>query len=101
MNAPIRQVKVSAFTVPTESPESDGTLAWSSTTLVLVEAHAEGKIGLGYTYATPAVGRLIRDLLADTVLRIDAMAVLAASRAMTRAVRNLGRPYLSAIDHRR
>ena len=59
------------------------------------------KIGRGYTYAAPAVGRLIRDLLADTVLRIDAMAVLAAWRAMTRAVRNLGQPCLSAIDHRR
>ena len=47
MNVPIRKLDVSAYTVPTASPESDGTLVWNSTTLVLVEAHAGGKIGLG------------------------------------------------------
>ena len=29
-----------AYTIPTDAPESDGTFAWDSTTLVLVEAHA-------------------------------------------------------------
>lgn len=96
MNVPIRELQVSAYQVPTESLESDGTLVWNSTTLVLVEAHAGGKIGLGYTYAAPAAGRLIRDLLAESVLRIDAMAVPAAWLAMNRAVRNLGRQGLSA-----
>jgi len=97
MNVPIRKLDVSAYTVPTASPESDGTLVWNSTTLVLVEAHAGGKIGLGYTYAAPAAARLICDLLAEAVLRIDAMAVPTAWHAMNRAVRNLGRPGLSAM----
>jgi hypothetical protein len=97
MNVPIRELHVSAYEVPTESPESDGTLVWNATTLVLVEAHAGGKVGLGYTYASFAAARLIRDLLAETVLRIDAMAVPSAWRAMTRAVRNLGQPGLSAM----
>jgi hypothetical protein len=39
MEAPIRQIDVSAYTVPTEAPESDGTLIWNATTIVIVEAH--------------------------------------------------------------
>jgi hypothetical protein len=37
---PFQHLKVSAYTVPTDMPESDGTLAWDSTTLVLVEVTA-------------------------------------------------------------
>jgi hypothetical protein len=45
----IEDIVVSCFTVPTETPESDGTLTWEKTTLVLVEAMAGGKVGLGRT----------------------------------------------------
>jgi hypothetical protein len=38
IEAPVRELKVSAYVVPTDYPESDGTLAWDKTTLVLVEA---------------------------------------------------------------
>ena len=37
------------YTIPTDRPESDGTLEWDSTTIVVVEAHADGCTGLGYT----------------------------------------------------
>ena len=39
--APLQRITVSAYRVPTDTPdESDGTLVWSATTLVLVEATA-------------------------------------------------------------
>jgi L-alanine-DL-glutamate epimerase-like enolase superfamily enzyme len=103
MDTPIRRVSVSAFTVPTETPESDGTLVWNSTTLVLVEAEAGGKVGIGYTYAAAAAAGLIRDLLAGVVERLDAMAIPAAWDVMVRALRNVGRPgtasmALAAVD---
>ena len=41
---------------------------------MLVEAHAGGRIGLGYTYGDPATGVLIRDTLADVVDGRDALA---------------------------
>ena len=47
----IERIEVSTQTVPTDFPESDGTLEWTSTTLVLVHSYAGGKYGLGYTYA--------------------------------------------------
>jgi L-alanine-DL-glutamate epimerase-like enolase superfamily enzyme len=88
----IEQVDVSTFTIPTDFPESDGTLEWDSTTLILVEIRAGGRRGLGYTYADAATGRLIHDKLADVVRGGDAMAVSRAWSAMVQALRNLGRP---------
>ncbi len=38
-------------------PESDGTLEWSATTLVVVEIEAVDCPGLGYTYADAATAR--------------------------------------------
>ena len=103
MNVPIREIEVSAYTIPTESPESDGTLVWDSTTVVIVEVHGGGKVGLGYTYAAPAAAQLVHDLLAETIIRKDAMAVPAAWQSMVDAVRNIGRPgiastAISAVD---
>jgi hypothetical protein len=45
----IDRLTVSAFRVPTEGEEADGTLTWDQTTLVLMEAGAGGVIGLGFT----------------------------------------------------
>ena len=46
----VERLEVSAYTVPTDEPESDGTLEWDSTTIVVVEAHAGGETGIGWTY---------------------------------------------------
>jgi hypothetical protein len=39
INAPIEWLDVSAYRIPTDAPEADGTYQWDSTTMVLVEAH--------------------------------------------------------------
>jgi hypothetical protein len=49
VQAPVESLVVSAFTVPTDEPESDGTAEWDATTIVVVEASAGGESGLGYT----------------------------------------------------
>ncbi len=41
-SAPVDRVRVDTFTIPTDSPESDGTIEWNSTTMVLVEVSAGG-----------------------------------------------------------
>src|SRR3982750_3522133 len=88
----IESLRVSAYTIPTETPEADGTYEWDSTTIVVVEATAGGKQGLGYTYADSATARLIDDKLKKVVIGCDAMSVNAIWKAMLRSVRNLGRP---------
>ncbi len=92
----IEHVSVRAYKVPTDKPEADGTYAWNATTLVLVEASAGGKMGLGYTYADASVARLVSGTLADVVRQHDAMDIGGAWIAMQRSVRNLGRQGLAA-----
>ena len=99
----IEELNVSAFKVPTETPEADGTYEWDSTTLVVVEVGGGGEHGLGYTYADTATAKLINDHLKAIVIGRDAMSVQEAWIAMVRSIRNLGRPgicsmAISAID---
>jgi L-alanine-DL-glutamate epimerase-like enolase superfamily enzyme len=96
-SVPIERLDVSAYTVPTDFPESDGTYIWDRTTIVLVEATAGGKHSVGYTYANTATARLINDLLREIVVGQDAMAVPAIWQQMVQAIRNLGRPGISSM----
>jgi L-alanine-DL-glutamate epimerase-like enolase superfamily enzyme len=92
VETPIQQLKASAYAVPTDMPESDGTLAWDRTTLVLVAVTAGNVQGLGYTYADTATAQLVKGKLAAVVLGRDAMAVPGAGVAMVAAICNLSRP---------
>jgi L-alanine-DL-glutamate epimerase-like enolase superfamily enzyme len=101
--APIETVQVSYFTVPTDFPESDGTLDWRKTTLVVVNVRAGGKDGVGYTYADEATANLIHGTLSGVITGADSMSPRAAYLEMWRRVRNLGRPgicsmAISAVD---
>ncbi|MCC5580054.1 mandelate racemase [Microtetraspora sp. AC03309] len=88
---PIRGLTATAYTVPTDLPEADGTLAWDRTTLVLVRATGGGQTGLGWTYGSAACAAIARDDLAPVVRGRSALDVPAAFEAMARQVRNIGR----------
>jgi L-alanine-DL-glutamate epimerase-like enolase superfamily enzyme len=90
-------VTASACTVPTDAPEADGTLAWDSTTLVLVEVRAGDCLGTGWTFAPAAAVGVVEQLLEPVVAGTDALAPAAAQQRMSRAVRNAGRPGLVAM----
>jgi len=66
--APVERLEVHAYTIPTDEPESDGTLEWDSTTIVVVEAHADGQTGLGYTYCDAAAAEVVSSQLAGEIL---------------------------------
>ena len=96
-------VNAAAFTVPTDAPEADGTLAWDATTMVLVTVHAGNERGIGWTYGAAAARCVVTDQLAPVVVGRDALDVPGAAEAMARAVRNIGRAgvaatALSAVD---
>jgi L-alanine-DL-glutamate epimerase-like enolase superfamily enzyme len=102
-SVPIQHLEVSAYTIPTDFPEQDGTLDWSETTIVIVLAHAGGQMGLGYTYSDEAAAGLIHRKLAKLVEGQNAFSIGEAWESMLREVRNLGRPgvaasAISAID---
>jgi L-alanine-DL-glutamate epimerase-like enolase superfamily enzyme len=88
---------VTAATIPTDFPESDGTLAWDKTTIVIVEVNCGTVSGLGYTYADLSTATLIETLLKDIVEGRDAMNISGSWYAMVHAIRNLGRPGISSM----
>ena len=92
----VEKVEASAYTIPTDQPEADGTMHWDSTTLVVVEVTGGGKTGLGYTYSDSSIVPLITGKLGEKVKAFDMMDPPSAWRAMQREVRNLGREGLAA-----
>ncbi|OMC46531.1 enolase C-terminal domain-like protein [Mycobacterium sp. IS-1264] len=100
---PVESVEASAYSIPTDAPESDGTLEWDSTTLVLASVRAGGQVGVGYTYAGAPVVTVVRSKLADVLDGADALQPPARWAQMQDAVRNLGKPgvvaeAISALD---
>ena len=95
--AAIDDLEVTAYTIPTDAPEADGTLSWDATTIVVVHAHGAGECGLGYTYADVSTAKLIASKLAGIVHGRDAMAPQAAWAAMVEQTRNLGRPGITSM----
>ena len=93
---PIETVRARAFNIPTDKPEADGTIAWDSTTLVVVEMSGGGMVGLGYTYSGGSIVNLIKGELSKTIIGLDVFDPQAVWLAMQRAVRNLGREGLAA-----
>jgi L-alanine-DL-glutamate epimerase-like enolase superfamily enzyme len=97
VRATIERLTVSAFSIPTDFPEADGTFEWRRTVLVIVELSARGERGFGYTYADLATAKLIETTLAEIVLGNDASALPALRAAMRRKVRNLGSRGIAAM----
>lgn len=102
-NPTIEALTASAYRIPTDAPEADGTLSWNSTTLVVAEVSAGGKRGIGYSYTDAAAAGLIATKLAAAITGLDAFAIPRAWQAMLHEIRNLGRAGLvataiSAVD---
>jgi L-alanine-DL-glutamate epimerase-like enolase superfamily enzyme len=99
----IDELRAHAYRVPTDAPEADGTLAWDSTTLVLVRARSGHCVGTGGTYAPAAAAALVTGTLAPVVRGRSALDVPGTRAALDRAVRNASRAglvgyTLSAVD---
>jgi len=97
LSAKINKASVHAYDIPTEQPESDGTLKWDATTLVVVELHCGKTCGLGYTYADVGTAKLIESKLLDCVRDEHPGDVRALWSTMIGAVRNLGRPGIASM----
>jgi L-alanine-DL-glutamate epimerase-like enolase superfamily enzyme len=101
--AAVETLDVSAYEIPTDEPESDGTLEWDSTTLVVVHLRAGEATGLGFTYADASAAGVVDGKLRELVEGSDPLALGETWRRMGEALRNAGRPgvgfmALSAVD---
>jgi L-alanine-DL-glutamate epimerase-like enolase superfamily enzyme len=93
----IHRTSVRAYTIPTDAPEADGTIAWSKTTLVLVQLETAGVRALGYTYADPATAKAAEVLLKEVIQNADVWQHPALWMKMQRTVRNLGNRGIAAM----
>src|ERR1700712_1349542 len=93
---PITRTHAAAFRVPTDGPEADGTFAWDSTVIVVVNVEAGGMTGLGYTYAAAEASSLVNATLAPVLVRQDVWDIAAAHQRMRRQVRNMGASGIAA-----
>jgi L-alanine-DL-glutamate epimerase-like enolase superfamily enzyme len=99
----VERLETCSFTIPTDAPESDGTLEWTSTTIVVVEAVGGGRRGLGWTYAPEAAESVVKAQLAPRVTGRSLDDLGALWLELGAAIRNDGRPgiafcALSAVD---
>jgi L-alanine-DL-glutamate epimerase-like enolase superfamily enzyme len=95
---------VSFYTIPTDSPESDGTFDWTSTSMVLVQLECGAIRAFGYTYADHGTAAIADKLLKETVIGSDPYFHAATLQQMLRTIRNLGETgaammAVSAIDN--
>ncbi|HYK36528.1 enolase C-terminal domain-like protein [Alloacidobacterium sp.] len=86
----IDEIAVSAYTIPTDAPEADGTLSWDSTTLVLAEIRAGDQVGRGYTYGSKAIAVVAEHLGKKCLTGQPALDTSRLYLAMLRQVRNNG-----------
>ena len=92
----IEGLEVTAYRIPTDGPESNGTLEWDSTTVVLVQVRAANVTGVGFSYASESTAVLIREKLKSLLLRSDALDTQGIWKQTVRTIRNLGRPGINA-----
>lgn len=99
----IENLNVSVYKIPTQTPESDGTLDWDHTILVYLEISGGGQKGIGYSYASLAAAVLIKEILSEKITGMNIFDIPSIDYKMIHAIRNQGRDgiasmAISAID---
>jgi L-alanine-DL-glutamate epimerase-like enolase superfamily enzyme len=98
LGARVESVRASAYEVPTETEkESDGTLEWSSTTLVLVELECGEHTGLGYTYCDKAAASVVESTLSPIIEGADPLMPEQTFARMQVEARQLGHTGIAAM----
>jgi L-alanine-DL-glutamate epimerase-like enolase superfamily enzyme len=93
----IENIQVNAYKIPTDREESDGTLKWDSTTIVITRLSAGGKEGLGYTYADASIVKLIKEKLSSVINGSNPMDIGLVRSRLKEKVRNMGEDGLTAM----
>jgi L-alanine-DL-glutamate epimerase-like enolase superfamily enzyme len=84
-------MEVGAYKIRSIFPQSDGTLEWDSTTIIVVELEVDDAKGIGYSYSHESCVAVIRDVLFPIVQGNGFCAGKSVWNDMNIAVRNLGR----------
>jgi len=93
----VDRVRISAYKIPADAPEADGTFRWDSTTLILAEIGAAGETGLGYTYGQMAVAPIAKHLADRCIVNRPALDIPALHESILGQVRNDGSRGIAAM----
>lgn len=98
----VEKIEAGAYRIPTDRHESDGTIEWDSTTVVIVCARGGGKRGIGYSYTSAgalavisggftsySIGELAGQLSAWAAEGFPQSVFTAAARHSVRAIWNI------------
>jgi L-alanine-DL-glutamate epimerase-like enolase superfamily enzyme len=88
----IEDLRVATYRIPTDQAESDGTLQWDHTDVVVIHVGAADEIGLGWSYASPAAAKFVDSILRPAVVDHAASRIEATWQRMNHQLRNAGRP---------
>lgn len=99
----MEKIKIAAYNIPCDSPESDGTLQWESTTLILVTLQSENKIGLGFSYGHEACLDVIKKTFLPFLKNGNHSEFPFTYQELLHSTRNIGRDgvvahAISAVD---
>lgn len=94
---PVEKIAVSAYSIPTDFTESDGTIEWDSTTLVVVEIAAANKTGIGYTYADLSSAFFIEQTLKKHIISRNALQNQFITQQLIHHIRNNGNCGIAAM----
>jgi L-alanine-DL-glutamate epimerase-like enolase superfamily enzyme len=92
----ISEITVRSFEIPTDRPESDGTLKWTHTGVITVQLKAGEATGFGLTYAGFSTARLIQDKFVSLLHGQDPMAIPQLHAKLEQSIRNIGRDGVAA-----
>src|SRR5579875_3486497 len=93
---PILSGTARAYTIPTDAPEADGTIAWDSTTLGIVQLQAGEAQGIGYTYSHKTAATVAQELIDQHCLGASPLDTNRLYAAMRISQRNYGREGIGA-----
>jgi L-alanine-DL-glutamate epimerase-like enolase superfamily enzyme len=98
VGARIDAIEASAYQVPTATgQESDGTLVWDSTSVVVVQLSCGEHVGLGYTYCHPAAVQVIDSKLTELLEEADPLMPQRTWAQMQVQARQLGHAGIAAM----
>jgi L-alanine-DL-glutamate epimerase-like enolase superfamily enzyme len=96
-DARIDRLEVAIYRIATDEPESDGTLMWDHTDVVIAQATAGDSTGIGWSYASKSAGQMIADVLRPAVVGRSALGIEGCWQEMNHRLRNIGRPGAGAM----
>ena len=94
---PIDYFEAAAYCIPTQQPESDGTLVWNTTTIIVVHIGSGETCGIGYTYGDESLVSLLMRKCKPILTGKNTDSIHSLLNSLHTTMRNLGSSGMTAM----